>query len=351
MLAEQANPITALVSPYSLPHASQGGALSLRLGIIGANLTAGVALVAVVTSLAIAQPHPALPDPGHWTTIWSDTFNGAAGTGINSEKWKYDVGYGIFGNQEVQTMTDSTKNIHLDGHGDLSITAIHNGGWTSGRIETINAPFAAPRKGELKVSASIKQPGVISGVGYWPAFWLLGPGSWPKHGEIDIFEDVNALSLHSAALHCGNLTTPNPDGTTGPCHEFNGLSSRLRKCPGCQTGYHTYTAIVDRRQASNEQIRWYLDGRQFFAVRESQIGTAAWHLAVDHGFSIILDLAIGGTYPNHVCKCISPTADTIGYGTMSVRYVSVSKWTPQPSRDTHRITAASSRVPTGPRPH
>jgi hypothetical protein len=126
---------------------------------------------------------------------------------------------------------------------------------------------------------------------------MLGPGDWPGTGEIDILEDVNALSDVSGTSHCGNLTQPNPDGTLGPCHEFTGISSGLLPCPGCQTGYHTYTVIVDRTNPTAEQIRWYIDGRQFFQVSEDQVNHAAWTAAVDHGYSIIFDLAIGRRFP------------------------------------------------------
>jgi beta-glucanase (GH16 family) len=137
--------------------------------------------------------------------------------------------------------------VHLDGHGALEITALgHGQSWTSGRIQTISSDFGAPAGGEMAVTASIRQPNPSSGLGYWPAFWMLGPGDWPGTGEIDILEDVNALSEHAATLHCGNLDDVNPDGTLGPCHEFIGLSSGLLPCPGCQTGFHTYTAVVDR---------------------------------------------------------------------------------------------------------
>jgi len=173
------------------------------------------------------------------------------------------------------------------------------------------------------VTASIRQPNPSVGLGYWPAFWMLGPGDWPGTGEIDILEDVNALNELSATLHCGNLTQPNPDGTLGPCHEFTGISSGLLECPGCQTGFHTYTVIVDRTNPSAEQIRWYIDGRQFFQVSETQVDQAAWTAAVDHGYSIIFDLAIGGGFPDGVCQCSAPSDQTTSGGTMTVRDVSV----------------------------
>ena len=36
-------------------------------------------------------------------------------------------------------------------------------------------------------------------------------------------------------------------------------------------------------------------------MSESQVGARVWTQAVDHGFSIIFDLAMGGNYPNGVC--------------------------------------------------
>jgi len=221
-------------------------------------------------------------------------------------------------------MTDSPSNVHLDGYGNLDITALgHGQSWTSGRIQTTSSDFGAPAGSEMAVTASIRQPDPAVGMGYWPAFWMLGPGDWPGTGEIDILEDVNALNEQSGTVHCSNLTQGNPDGTLGPCHEFTGISSGLLTCPGCQTGFHTYTVIVDRTDPAAEQIRWYIDGRQFFQVNEDQVDQATWTAAVHHGYSIIFDLAIGGGFPDGVCQCTAPSDQTTSGGTMTVRYVSV----------------------------
>ena len=258
-----------------------------------------------------------------WRKVWSATFTGPTADGVNTKYWKYDTGTGIYGTGEVETMTSSTGNVHLDGHGDLDITALDQGSsWTSGRIQS-SSLFGAPARGEMKVSASIEVPDPAHGLGYWPAFWMLGPGGWPEHGEIDIMEDVDGLGKHSGAFHCGNLTEVNPDGTLGPCHEHTGLSSGLQVCLGCQASFQTYSVIVDRRKAADEQIRWYLDGREYFSVSESQVGAGIWDEAVNHGFSIILDLAIGGQYPNEQCGCSSPAGQTTSGGTMQVQDVAV----------------------------
>src|SRR5262249_12467491 len=148
-----------------------------------------------------------------WTKVWSTGFSGPAGSGVDQHYWKYDTGAGVFGNGSVENMTNSPANVHLDGDGNLDITALYEGNsWPSGRIQTWTN-FGARAGGEMKVTASIQQPDPANGLGYWPAFWMLGTGSWPQHGEIDILENVNGLNGHSGAFHCGNLTTRNSDGT------------------------------------------------------------------------------------------------------------------------------------------
>jgi beta-glucanase (GH16 family) len=259
-----------------------------------------------------------------WKQVWSDSFNGPANSGVNGSTWKYDVGQGIFGTNEVETMTAATNNVHLDGNGNLDIVAVNqNSAWTSGRIQT-NQLFEAPAGGEMMITASIKQPDPANGRGYWPGFWMLGSGHWPTDGEVDILEDVNGLNKEAGTLHCGNLTQRNSDGTFGPCHEGTGVGSGLQDCANCQQGFQTYTVIIDRRNESNQQIRWYLNGHQFFSVSESAVGASVWEPAVDNSFTILLDVAIGGSYPNTQCQCGTPTSQTSSLGTMVIRNVNVS---------------------------
>jgi hypothetical protein len=289
-----------------------------------------IAFIAAQPLSATTVPGP----PAGWTTVFSDGFAGAAGSPVSSANWKYDTGPGSsFGTGEIETMTNSTSNVFLDGSGHLVIKAIDSGGaWTSGRIQTNTANVGAPAGGELEVTASIEQPNPASGLGYWPAFWMLGPGSWPSTGEIDILEDVNALSDHSGTFHCG--VDPG-----GPCNETTGIGSGLVSCAGCQTGFHTYTAIVNRTNTSAESITWYLDGTQFFQVNESQVPVATWQAAIDHNFSIIFDLAMGGSFPNGTCGCTTPASSTTSGASMTVAYVAA-----------YEKTAASSSPSPSPSP-
>jgi Ricin-type beta-trefoil lectin domain/Glycosyl hydrolases family 16 len=282
--------------------------------LLVAGLGAAVLVLSPATGSAATADVPAAPVG--WTTVFSDDFSGAAGSAPNSTNWTYLTGSGsAFGTGETETMTTSTDNVHLDGNGNLDITALGSGGnWTSGRVQSTSTAVTAPAGGMLEVTAAIQQPNPGNGVGYWPAFWMLGPGQWPENGEIDIMEDVNALSEVAGTIHCG--TYPG-----GPCNEGNGIGSGLHACGGCQTGYHVYSMILDRTNPTAESITYYLDGSAYFTVTEGQVGQSAWAQAFHHSMTIIFDLAMGGVFPNGACGCTSPTAATSSGGTLSVGYV------------------------------
>jgi hypothetical protein len=96
-------------------------------------------------------------------------------------------------------------------------------------------------------------------------------------------ENVNALSKHSTTFHCGQWA--------GECHDPDGISSDLQDCAGCLTGYHTYSVVVDRRDAAAEELRFSLDGVQTFAVRQNQVSDATWKATVDLPVAVFDDRA------------------------------------------------------------
>jgi beta-glucanase (GH16 family) len=267
---------------------------------------------------------------GTWQLVWSDEFTGPANTGVNTGNWLYDLGTSYpggaanWGTGEVETMTNSTANVALDGAGRLAIRPVRgaNGQWTSGRIETQRTDFQPPPGGALAVEASLQQPNVsgAAAAGYWPAFWMLGApfrgvfNNWPMVGEIDIMEDINGRSSLFATLHCG--VSPG-----GPCNETTGIGSGERVCAGCQTGFHTYRMELDEGVVPN-QIRWFVDGSPYFTVNASQVDPTTWANATDHGFFIILDVAMGGGFPAAFGAPV-PTSSTASGVPMLVDYVRV----------------------------
>jgi beta-glucanase (GH16 family) len=74
---------------------------------------------------------------------------------------------------------------------------------------------------------------------------------------------------------------------------------------------------------SPQQMRWYVDGQQYWSVSSSDVDATTWNDATAHGIYVILDLAMGGDFPNGVAGYTTPTAGTDPGHPMLVDYVSV----------------------------
>jgi beta-glucanase (GH16 family) len=319
--------------------------LAAAIGVLGA-LAALPGGASATTSRSAAPADVPAPPPG-FTLQWADDFNGPKGSPVDPANWLYDTGTGYgcagcpdqWGTFEIESMSSSTKNVALDGKGDLLITPHRDGAgnWTSGRIETQPTDFTAGDNGILRVQAAIQLPKTSlkpQAAGYWPAFWMLGAPfrgnylNWPSVGEIDIMENVNGRNTDFSTLHCGV-----PSG--GPCNETSGIggttdNSTLRK------GWHTYAMELDKSVEPN-QLRFYLDDVNFFTINASQVPADVWANATDHGFFVILDVAVGGAFPWAECNffphpggCSGSTPfpqvvtpDTVSGKPMKVGYVAV----------------------------
>lgn len=273
---------------------------------------------------------PAASGAAEWTRLLRDDFDGASGSRPSSAHWVYDTGTCYpgcpapqWGTGEIETMTDSTDNVRLDGKGALEIVPTRTDGqWRSGRIETRRSDFAPPPGGTLRIEASIALPDVTGAkaAGYWPAFWTLGSPlrdgytGWPGIGELDVMESVNGRDTVFATMHCGVL-----EG--GPCQEPKGLTSGPQPCEGCRSGFHSYAVEVDLAPGA-EEVRWYLDGRVHHRVAASRMDPDTWKRAVDHGLFLILNVAIGGSLP--LADGAVPGPDTEPGHPMRVDHVTVS---------------------------
>jgi len=302
---------------------------ALRSGLAALAATA----VALLGATSVRADVP--PTQSGWSLQWSDDFTGAANTLPSAANWQIDTGYsypggpGNWGTGEIQRYTDSTSNLGLDGGGNLRITPLRDGAgnWTSARVETKRADFKAPAGGVLRMEGRIQMPNVTgdAALGYWPAFWALGSPyrgnyqNWPGIGEFDIMENVNGINSVWGVLHCG----VNPGGA---CNESTGIGAS-RACPGssCQSAFHTYRFEWDRSTTPN-QLRWYVDGQQFHSVAQNQVDATTWANMTDHaGYFLLLNVAMGGAFPNGVHGAATPTAATVSGHPMLVDYVAV--WT------------------------
>jgi beta-glucanase (GH16 family) len=269
---------------------------------------------------------------GAWRVVWRDDFNGPDGQSPDRKVWILEKGNGYpggpdhWGTGEVQHYNDLPEDVSTDGKGHLLIKPhldVHNT-WESARIETQRSDFRPPEGGVLRAEARIRLPAVTgkAALGYWPAFWMLGSGirddtsKWPAHGEFDILENVNGDQTVHGTLHCGV-------GQGGPCHENTGLS-RQTACPGspCQGSFHVYALEWDRG-AKPEELRWYVDGKLFHSVKSTSMDSATWAKATHGSMTVILNVAMGGGFPDGVSHRQTPTATTRSGVPMVVDYVSV----------------------------
>lgn len=289
-------------------------------------------LLLTAASLAASVTANSPVAPAGFKITWSEEFTGANGTLPSSDNWIFDLGTQYpggaaqFGTWEVETVTNDPANVAVDGNGNLNITPLRDsaGAWTSARIETVEKDFQAATGKIMQIEARISMPSVTgtAAIGYWPAFWALGEAfrgiytNWPGVGEFDIMENINGLDLVSGTFHCG--TDPG-----GPCNETDGITGNTT-CVGstCTGNFHTYTLVVDR-SAAVETITWLVDNVSYHSVASTETDAATWSAAVDDGKFIILNVAIGGSFPDKVYGSTTPLDTTTPGFPMSVDYVAV----------------------------
>jgi hypothetical protein len=233
-------------------------------------------------------PPPAMPpDPTFpaTTLVWSDEFNGAAGTKPDPAKWTIDPGTGQ--NNELQYYTNN-NNAGMDGAGSLVIEARREaaGGrqYTSHRMNTGNKFHVQYGRIEARVR-------VPKGNGLWPAFWMMGADfltgrPWPYNGEIDIMEVLGRNTFEGySTLHA-------------PQYNGGGGYGMRYTAPGgadFANGFHVWAAEWDSRG-----IRFTVDGQTVFVASKDTVEATRGPWVFDHPFYIILNLAVGGDFPGPV---------------------------------------------------
>ncbi|GAB3021097.1 glycoside hydrolase family 16 protein [Bowmanella dokdonensis] len=272
------------------------------------------------TNTDLDKVDPTLP-VSSWEMVWSDEFDGA---GIDTDNWTFEVNCAGGGNNEKQCYTDSEDNAFTS-DGMLNIVALpaEEGAekpYTSARLNTrYKADF---KYGRIEMRAKLPY-----GQGSWPAFWMMPTderyGGWPRSGEIDIMEAVNlkaptAEGQAEASVH-GTLHY----GKEWPNNASSGKAYQLPDGQNPADDFHTYAI-----EWQEGEIRWYVDDYLFATQRQSKVrynskgepvGLAHrgwfaeyfgqgsgelethWDTApFDQEFYLILNLAVGGDWPENV---------------------------------------------------
>ncbi|MCR5254451.1 MAG: family 16 glycosylhydrolase [Acetatifactor sp.] len=208
------------------------------------------------------------------TLVWSDEFDGNS---LDTNKWTAEIGNGSggWGNNELEYYTDRNSNVSVE-NGVLTITARkenYNGyNYTSARLKTQDKFYFTYGHVEARIA-------LPSGSGIWPAFWCLGQNigsqGWPKCGEIDIIEAINAENRVYGTCHWDS------NG-----HAEYGNSSAYFDI----TQFHNYVMDWD-----DQYIRMYVDGVKY---HEIYIGGNAGNTEEFHnGMFFLLNVAVGGNWP------------------------------------------------------
>lgn len=236
-----------------------------------------------------------------WQMVWNDEFE-VEGL-VDTSKWSFKIGDGCpelcgWGNNELQYYTDSSKNARIE-KGHLIIEAHQE---PKGNSAYSSARMVTAKKGDWKYGRIEARASLPSGIGTWPAIWMLPTdwkyGTWPKSGEIDIMEHVGYVK----------------DTIYGTVHTdaYNHMKGTQKGnqiyIPDAELDFHVYAIEWDANK-----IDFFVDGQQYHRFKNDQTSSAAWPF--DQDFHLVMNLAVGGNWggAKGVDKSIWPQKIKVDY--------------------------------------
>jgi beta-glucanase (GH16 family) len=241
--------------------------------------------------------------------LWSDEFEGAPNSLPRLAYWNFDIGDGTsagipgWGNQEREWyLPDQAR---INGNSELVITAERNTNpdlypaYYGKSAEWLSSKLTTKDKVEVLygyIEARVKIP---SGVGTWPAFWMLGNNivedAWPQCGEIDILE--------VRGKDPGNLVaTIHGPGYFGD----NGCGKEWRTPVAMNDDFHTFGV-----EWLPDGITWLFDGKVYSRKIKADVAPSEW--VFDHPFYIITNLAMGGGFTGDIDPLLERAEMKIDY--------------------------------------
>lgn len=245
-----------------------------------------------------------------YTMVWNEEFDSDGLPDL--AKWSFEEGH--VRNKEKQYYTVNDTDNCIVKNGVLHLIALHEkipnkafvaqsdnwktqypyAAYSSASIHTFQK--ASFQFGKIEVRAALP-----SGLGTWPAIWLVGTNrdevGWPACGEIDLMEFIGRDSLQIFG------TVHFPD------HNKKGYSTRgdslkLDKPP---YDFHVYSL-----EWTNEDMQWFVDGVAFHQVKFSALPEKARDVFTQP-FYLILNLALGGKWAGEINNDQLPQEFKIDY--------------------------------------
>lgn len=214
-----------------------------------------------------------------YTLVFNDEFNGENGSQPDATKWRRSNRYTSTWNRYISNSEDVV--FLQDGH--LVCRAIPNLDQTSdpvpmltGSVETRGLFFFTYGwvEGRLKTTPH---------KGSFPAFWMMPQppaDGWPKGGEIDIFETIDAQNTAYHTLHSHWIN--NLGNSNNPKRSFSETVT--------QDDWHIFAA-----NWTEDLITFYVDGNPVGSYAKSQnasdIENGQWPFL--HDFYLILNQSVG----------------------------------------------------------
>lgn len=228
-------------------------------------------------SLSGEKMAPDTNEPAKWELVWEDNFDVA---GLPDSKiWSYEEGY--VRNGEAQYYTKGrAENARVE-NGNLIIEA-RSDNWNGHKITAASINTYGKKSilyGRVEVKAKLP-----TGVGTWPAIWMLGDAvnketGWPAGGEIDIMEnvgydpDVIHANIHTKAYnHVKKTNKGNKITIAKPYNDF-----------------HIYAI-----EWFDDHMDFFVDDKKYFTFQNEKTGNDAWPFDKPH--YLLINLAIGGAW-------------------------------------------------------
>lgn len=215
-----------------------------------------------------------IDDPIYNNLVWSDEFEGDGA--VDATKWFHQTRLpagGSWFNGEIQHYTDRLENTYLD-NGILKIVAKKERFTDQGEAKDytsarLNSKFAF-QYGRVEIRAKLP-----SGVGTWPALWMLGQNitengaywqtqgfgttGWPACGEIDIME------------HWGNNQDYVQSATHTPFSHGATVNHGGRSIAGVSDNFHVYGL-----EWSPEKLVFTVDGIVHYTYNPEEKNADTW---------------------------------------------------------------------------